>query len=149
MGLKGKIKDDHIPLNKAELLVPGVPNLVAVTISGLEQAIQAVDLPDRTKRSGGQTEPVEFEIEVPMHHKTEVAGMDIWFQMGQDPVTPGYLRAGTLRFNSISGQNKKSYTLIGLWCSGRNTPDADMANEGELAMVTYVLNADDILPIGI
>lgn len=147
--LKGKIKDDHIPLNKAELLVPGIPNLVAVTISGLEYLTQDVDLPDRTSASGGQTEAVEFEIEVPMHHEAEIAGLDLWAQQGRDPVTPGYKRPVTYRFNSLSGQKKKSYTLLGTWNKGLKTPDADMANEGELAMITYVLKCDEVLPIGI
>lgn len=147
MSLKGKIQNDHMPLNKATLKVPGIATLTAVLISGLEENLQTVDLPDRTAASGGQTEPVDFEISIPMHHESEIAAMEIWFAQGRDPVIPGYKRPCTLQWPSLSNRKRRSYTLVGTLVAGRALPDADMANEGEMAMVRYPMRCDEVLPI--
>jgi len=149
MGLKGKIKADHIPLNKMELVVPGMPTLTVITSDELEEAIQAVDLPDRTKASGGNAEPVEFSIEIPMHHSDEIQAMDLWFRAAKDPVLPTYKRPATLRWPSISGKSRKSYTLTGVWVMTRTIPGGDMTNEGEEANVSYALSADEVLAVGL
>ena len=146
--LRGKIKEDHIPLNLAEIQVPGFPTLTAVTISGIEHTLETVDLPDRTKASGGQTTPVEFTIGIPMHHEVEQRALEIWFQESKEPVSPTYKKVATIRWPNLSGRKKKGYTLLGLFPSVRAMPDADMANEGELAIIEWTMNADDVLPIG-
>ena len=51
--MKGSIQADHIPVNKYEFLVVGIPGLVFTEISGLEQETESVVLPDRTTASGG------------------------------------------------------------------------------------------------
>lgn len=147
MSMKGRIKEDHIPLNNVELSVPGIPSLTPVTLSGIEKVLQAVDLPDRTVASGGQTEPIEFEMALPMHHETEQRGMELWFIQSSDPVLIGYKRAATLKYPTISRSKRKSYALLGLFPKAQVLPDSDMTNEGEQANVTWRMGCDDIVPL--
>ena len=70
--MKGIIKSDHMPLNKFQLLVAGLPSLTLVTISGIDDELQTVDLPDRTAASGGHRGPSEFTANaVPVAHCAE------------------------------------------------------------------------------
>ena len=50
--MKGIIKPDHIPVNNFDLLVAGLIDLTAVEVSGIEDTLQTIDLPDRTRASG-------------------------------------------------------------------------------------------------
>lgn len=144
MPLKGKIKDDHMPVNAPELRVPGVPPLTLVNADEIEETLQTVDLPDRTVASGGQREPLEFNIMIPMHHSEEITAMELWYKQGQDPVLPGYKRTGTYIWPSLTGQTRRSFMLLGLFVAGRTIPAKDMTNEGELALATYRMRASDI-----
>jgi hypothetical protein len=145
--MKGKIKPDHMPLNKFELLVLGLPPLTFVTVSGIEDELQVVDLPDRTKASGGNRNPTEFTGSIPMHHTIEQAAMETWFAESQDPVSPTYKKVGTLIHKSSSGNTLRTFSLTGLFPSKRGLPDLDMANEGEQANVEWTFQADNVLPI--
>ena len=145
--MKGKIKPDHMPVNKYELIVIGLPPFTPVTVSGIEDELQTVDLPDRTKASGGNRGPSEVVITLPMHHLAEQAAMEIWFAESQDPVSPTYKKIGTLIHKSNSGQVFRSYTLKDVFPSKRSLPELDMANEGEQAVVEWTLQVDDVLPI--
>ena len=147
MSVKGTLGPDHIPVNKYSLLVVGVPEITVLSVSGIEEEIDTVDLPDRTKASGGQTQAIEFEITTPTHHTTEQAAMEAWFQESQDPVLPTYKKVGTLVMTSLSGEIVRSHSLVGLWPMKRALPELDLSNEGELAITTWTLCADDILPI--
>lgn len=147
MGMKGKILPDHLPLNKYKLLVIGLPPLTTTMVSGIEEEMDVVTLPDRTQASGGNTKPGEFTIKLPMHHLVEQAAMEAWFKESQDPVTATYKKPGTLVYESNSGTTLKSYTLVGLFPSKRKLPDAEMSNEGEMAEVEWTLKYDDILPV--
>ena len=145
--MKGKIKPDHMPVNKYELVVIGLPPITPVTVSGIEDELQTVDLPDRTKASGGNRNPSEVVITLPMHHLAEQAAMELWYAESQDPVSPTYKKIGTLIYKSLSGQSFKSYTLDGVFPSKRALPEGDMANEGEQANVEWTLQVDNVLPI--
>jgi len=145
--MKGVIKPDHIPVNNYELIILGMPALTPVSVSGIEDETNTVDLPDKTSASGGTSEPVEFTVGIPMHHETEIAAMDIWLQEGRDPVSPLYKKAGSLIYKSISGNTLRSYSVIGVQNKKRTLPDAEMENEGDMAVVEYLLRADQILPI--
>lgn len=145
--MKGAILPDHIPVNKYRLIVPGLPPLTPVEIGGLEDELQTTDLPDRTKATGGNRGTVEFTLSIPAHHTVERLAMELWFQEGQDPVLPTYKKAGTLILQSLSGQNFASYTLPGLFIMKRTTPDLEMANEGEMAVIEYTMSSDDVIPI--
>lgn len=145
--MKGTIQPDHISVNKYELLALGMPPIQFTEVSGIEEELETVDLPDRTTASGGNTKPVEFTAKHMMHHLVEQAAMEVWFKESQDPVSPLYKKAGTLIHKSISGKVIRSYTLLGLYPTKRKLPDLEMANEGEPAVVEWTFKADDILPV--
>jgi len=145
--MKGAIQADHIPINKYELLIVGLPPLTPTEISGLEDELQTTDLPDRTTASGGNRGPNEFTIMLPMHHLTEQGAMEAWFIESQDPVQPSYKKVGTLIHKSISGATLRTYSLVGAYPSKRVLPDLEMENEGELALVEWTIKVDDMEPI--
>lgn len=145
--MKGDISPDHIPVNKFQLLVLGLPPMVFTEIGGIDQEITKVALPDSTTASGGKKNPVEFTVKVPEHHVVEQAAMELWYSEGQDPVSLTYKKSATLIKQSISGNMLRTYTLISAWCSRRATPDLDMNNDGDMAVTEYTIQADDIFPI--
>jgi hypothetical protein len=149
MGLKGTIKADHMAVNKYQLTLIGLTTLTLtpIEVSGMEVEVGVIDLPDRTKVSGGQSSSTEFTMTIPMHHSSEIGAMEVWFQEGQDPVVATYKKAGTLTFQSITGENEKSWTLIGAWCSKRKLPDLSMEDDGEMAVAEYTICVDEVLPI--
>jgi hypothetical protein len=145
--MKGAIEPDHISLNKFDLRVLGMIPLIAVSVSGIEDELETVTLPDRTVASGGNRGPVEFEITIPMHHGAAFLAMEAWFREGQDPVSPTYKKPCTMTHSSLSGETRRGFALIGCFVKGRSTPDVEMENEGEMATVVYKMSADDIEPI--
>ena len=149
--LKGKIRADHIPLNKYALTFIGLlptSNITFLTVSGAESEIAKVELPDRTAVSSGQSGTSEMTVTVPAHHDDEVTSMENWFSEGEDPVSPTYKKVGTLTL--LSGEGKgKSWSLIGVWNMKRKHPDMAFENEGEMAVYEYVLSIDEIRPIGL
>lgn len=149
MSLKGTIKPDHIPVKNFKLLVIGLPELTVTKVAGIEVELNVVDLPDRTSASGGETNPVEFTMEMPTHHVEEQAAMEAWWLESQDPVSPLYKKNATLVVESISRNITVSYALSGLFPSKPKTPDLDMANDGEMSVVEWTMRADDFkrLPV--
>lgn len=141
------IQGDHIPLNKFELVVVGLPKITFTTVGALTDATTEAELPDGTVASGGKTAPVEFTVTVPAHHLVETMAMDNWKRQAEDPIDKGYKKAGTLIGYSGTGNEFKSWSLTGLWVRDRTTPDFDMANAGEMAVISYVMRADKVLPI--
>jgi|SRR5690606_2416877 len=145
--MKGEIQPDHMPANKFTLQVVGLVDLRVQEVSGLEDEIQVVDLPDRTVASGGVRNATEFDIMIPMHHTPEMAAMEAWFRESQDPVSPTYKKPCTLIHHSISGAADRSYTLLGVFPKKRTLPDLDKADEGEMTLCTWTLSVDDIVPL--
>lgn len=145
--MKGAIQPDHAAVNNFELLVVGLGLLTPIDISGIEDELQTVDLPDRTTASGGNRGPVEFTMSLAAHHTAEQVIMELWFQEAQDPVTPTYKKVGTLLLKTIGSNIARSYSLIGLYTSKRGTPDLERENEGDLAVIEWTMKADDMLPI--
>lgn len=144
--MKGVLAPDHIPRNKYQLLIAGMPPITFTFVSGLEEELEAVDLPDRTKASGGNTKPIEFTARMPTHHVTERIAMENWFAQCQDPVLPSYKKIGTLVKQSISSLASVSYVLQGLFLTKRGTQDQEMENEGELDEIEWTMSADRIFP---
>jgi hypothetical protein len=145
--MKGIIKPDHMPVNKFSLKVVGLLDLTTITVSGIEDELQTVDLPDRTRASGGNRLAGDFEIGIPIHHALEMAAMEIWFREGQDPITPTYKKPCTLSMQSLSGNASKNYTLIGVFVTKRALPDLDKEDDGNMAIAMWSLSYDDILPL--
>ena len=144
--MKGSIQADHIPVNKYEILVAGLPGLIFTEISGLEQETENVVLPDRTTASGGDSQPVEFTAMQPMHHKAEVKVMEAWYTEGRDPVSPTYKKPVTLIHKSISGAVLATYFITGCWVSKMKLPDLEQANEGEMAQIEWTFKGDFVPP---
>lgn len=144
--MKGAILPNHIAVNKYQLLVIGLPPLTPTEISGIEEELQTVDMPDRTKASGGNTGPVEFTMMIPLHHTVEHAAMEAWFREGQDPVLPTYKKAASLTHQRIGPGVGKTYQLVNCFPMKRKLPDLEMANEGELALVEWTMSCDSVLP---
>jgi hypothetical protein len=147
MPIKATLQPDHIPTNKYQLIVVGLPPVTFTKISGIEVEVDTVDLPDRTRASGGNAKAVEFTAEMPMHHTIEMAAMEIWFTEGQDPVSLTYKKAGTLIHTSGSGAVLRTYSLIGIFCSKRKLPDLDFESEGDMATIEWTFQCDTVLPI--
>lgn len=147
MSMKGSIQSGHIPVNKYQLLFVGVPLLTPTTVSGIEEELQTVDLPDRTKASGGNTGASEMTIAIPAHHSVEIAAMETWWIESQDPVSPLYKKAGSLLMESVAiGGATRTVNLMGVFPTKRKYPDLEMANEGEMAVVEWTLSIDQVLP---
>lgn len=145
--MKGAIQPDHIPLNKYSFIVAGLAPMTFTTVSGLEEELENVELPDRTAASGGNTKPIEFTATHPMHHLIEQAAMETWYLQSQDPVDPTYKKAGTIVMSSLSGLVTKRYMVSGVFPCKRKTGDLDMNNEGELHQVEWTFKADQVIPI--
>jgi len=145
--MKGTVEQDHIPVNKYELIILGMPPIHFTEVSGIEEELEAVDLPDRTRASGGNTKPVDFTAKAMMHHSLEQAALEAWYEECQDPVSPTYKKIGTLVHKSITGNRIRTYSLVGLFITKRALPDLAMENEGEAAQVEWSFSADDILPV--
>lgn len=143
MTLKNVIQPNHVPINKYELSVLGLPKIIFTQVSGIEQETQKVTLPDRTSASGGQSEPFEVTAQLPLHHDNEVGAIESWYKEGQDPVSATYKKPGTMLYKRIDDSVAKTYSLIGMWVSKLKMPDADMSNEGEPAMVEVTFTVDD------
>lgn len=147
MSLKNKIQPNHIPLNKFDLIVVGGPVLTPVSISGIEEELEVVDLPDRTVASGGNTKAIEFDMGLPMHHIVEQAFMESWFVDAQNQL-PGHRKSGSLIHKAVSPiALGRTYTLIDLMPSKRALPDLEMVNEGEVAVVVWTMKGNQILPV--
>jgi hypothetical protein len=145
--MKGSIQPGHMPVNKYELSFVGVPTLTALTVSGLEEELQYVEMPDRTRVSGGNTGPSELTITLPAHHTVEIAAMEAWFRESQDPVTPTYKKAGYLLIKSIALLGPtRTFNLIGVFPHKRKLPDLEMKNEGEPAVYEWTLCIDQVIP---
>jgi hypothetical protein len=145
--MKGVLQPDHIPVNKYELQVIGMPSLVFTEISGLEEELDTATLPDRTVVTGGASKAVEFTVKQPAHHTVEVAAMEAWYTEAKDPVTPTYKKNATLIMKSGTGQILRTFSLIGTFPKKRKTPDLDMSNEGEMAAYEWTMSCDEPLPI--
>ena len=147
MPAKGTIGGDIIPVNKFKLLVAGLVPITFTKVGSLESELERVDLPDRTRATGGNSKALEFEVETPAHHKVEQAALEAWYREGHDPVSPTYKKVGTLVLLSNSGAITRSFSILGMFPVKRGLPDLEMANEGDPAMVKWTFSADDVVPL--
>lgn len=145
--LKGQIQPDHFPRNKYALQVTGMIPVVFHSISGLEEEIDVVDLPDRTRASGGNAKAFEFTARQPMHHIAEVLAMRVWFNENKDPISSTAKKMATLVMESGTGQRQQSFTLLGLWPSKEVLPELSFEDEGEMAEIEWTFQCDEKIPI--
>jgi hypothetical protein len=147
MAIKGVILPDHVQVNKYQLTVAGLPPLLFTAISGIEEELDAVDLPDRTPQTGGRVKGVEFEVTQPLHHNLERAAMELWFRECHDPVSPLHKKLATLTLFSQTLLNQPSWSLLGLWIMKRALPDLDLDNDGEMAGIVWTMKANELIPL--
>lgn len=146
MALKGTIRAGHLPVNKFKLLVVGLPPLTALSVSGIEEELESVELPDRTRASGGQTKSFIFTAKFPAHHKAEIDALEKWLVDGTDPVDANYKKSASLVQESIDAKQTRSWTLFGCWITKHKLPDFEMKNAGDMAEMEYTFSVDDIVP---
>lgn len=140
--MKMVLLPDHIPVNNFDLVVVGGPPVIQfITFDGLEEELDTVDLPDRTKASGGSTKAIETTATHPKHHAVEDAFLEAWFLEARI-VSPLYKKAASLIVSSISGLQIRSYNLIGMFPNKRKTADLDIGNEGELNVTEWTFAID-------
>lgn len=144
--VKGSILANHHPRNKFTLLVPGLPALTIIEISGLEQETEAVEMPDRTMASGGVAKSLEFTVTTPGHHHVEQAAWEAWHVEGKDPVLPSYKKACVLSSISLDGKVTKSWFLSGVFVKKYSLESFDMKNAGELVTVAHLCSCDQLTP---
>jgi hypothetical protein len=148
MTLKGLILPGHVPVNKFALTFPGMPPLVITKLGGLEEELEVVEQPDRTVHSNGQTKATEMTFELPMHHVIEQAAMESWYEASKDPVLPGYKKDGTLVHLSVSAVGLPVvFSVEGCFPKARKTPEMDMSNESDAAVVEWTVSVDNVSPI--
>lgn len=145
--MKGTIQPGHIGVNHYELIVVGAPPLVFTEISGFDSETTWVELPDRTQASGGEETVGEFTAMLPLHHTVERDYLDAWIQSGRDPVSPEYKKVATMLWKNIHGEVTSTFSLVGIACSKRTTPDAEMGNDGEMATNEYTFKYDSCVPL--
>lgn len=143
MPLKGTILEDHIPMNKYKLKPVGLIDIVFTEVSGLEKILEMIDLPDRTRASGGNTQAGTFTAKTPMHHTGDNAVLGLWFKLNQDPIQPLNKLPCTMEYFSGTGNIVKTIGLIGVSIEAEKTPDVAMENEGELATIEWTFSYDD------
>ena len=145
--MKQVLAPDHIGVNDYQLIVVGAPPVIQfVTIDGLEEELEVVDLPDRTKASGGNTKAITFAATHPIWHVAEDAYLELWFKES-NLVLPTYKRPATLIVKSISGMLVRTFNMIGLFPGKRKTADLEMANEGEGHYKEWTFNCDRIIAV--
>jgi hypothetical protein len=146
MSIKGVIKENRVQTNKFTALIqPGVGQVLFTAMSGLEEELDAVELPDRTMRSGGRKKTIEFDATQPMHHDIEVLSMEAWYRECQDPVSPLHLKIMTLILWDQQGLPRRRVTLFNVWVKKRVHSDLELEGDGEMGTITWTLQADELM----
>lgn len=147
MAIKGILQVDHVPVNKFELSMQDMIPITVIKVSGIEEDTPSVILPDHTVHTGGRSEPVEFEIETPMHHKLERLAMEVWKEEAEEPVSPTAKKTGTLTMMSQTNNQLISYMIEGALCLKRTLPELDLNNVGDMAIITWTIKADELVAL--
>lgn len=147
--MKGKIRPNHIAKNSFELIIVGIlaPKLSPIEVGDISDVLDVVDLPDRTRASGGNKQAGDFTILIPSHHDIEIAACEAWFKEAQSPVSAVYKKTGVFNKKTLDGKVRRSYALTGAFISERNMTTVSLENEGEMDAVEFKINFDDITPI--
>lgn len=144
--MKGKILPGHVGQNRYQLLV-GTQELTFTEVSGLESETTVVELPDRTQASGGEEMVGEITAMLPLHHEAERNYLEQWLIDSRDPVSPGYKRPATMLWFNIHGEVKGKWEILGMFCSKRVLPDAEMGNDGEMTQIEWTFKHDSCVPL--
>lgn len=152
MPSKGYIKPDIFTKSKYWLIIPGMigvngPELTVLSVGALEEEMEVIELPDRTRATNGHTKPLTFDVVTPAHHLEEQAQWELWWSACHDPVSFDAYRYGTLVQQSVSGGSTRSITLDRLFITKKSTSDLEMSNDSDYSTVTWTLSADNAFPV--
>lgn len=145
--MKGEILPNIITINRYKLSILGIIDLTPVTITGIEDELETVKLPDRTVASNGQRKSTSFTMGIPAHHELEKVAMEAWFIEGQDPISPIYKKTCTLEMTAIAGDGSATFTLVGVFPMKRGIPALALTDEGTMATFEWAMSVDNVLPI--
>jgi len=147
MALKGVIQKDHIPANKYKLMV-GVKEIIATSVSAIEQTLVTTDLPDGTRASSGRTEASECTVMIPAHHNGDIAFMQAWWHSGganDGPVLPTTYKPMTVIGTSGTGAVNRIDTCFGCFITGRTSSEYSMEDGGTMTVIEYTISIDRVL----
>ena len=146
MVAKGRVITDHIPVNNFEMIIGGGTRILFVTVSGLEQEVEKVTLPNRTTVSGGNTPSKEFTATMFEHHTVELNFMRQWMKDSLAAKIDVYKKNVTLIKKTVSGNVPAGITrqLNGVFVFNEKDADLDLSNEGDPAMVEFSFSFDAI-----
>jgi len=143
---KGELSAGYIPNNKFLLSVAGlgVSSLVIIEVSGIEQELETVELPDKTVATSGRAGIVEFTIKVPAHESNSIASLNGWFMSCRGSVSTDYKKDGTLALQNTYGETVSSWSISGMFPMKRTLPEMNAAGAGDLSMSEWAFKADDV-----
>ena len=149
--MKGAIQSNHIPVNKFLVSIEGIDvGLTPLEVSGTEEEILTVQLPDFTTASGGRRNPTEFTMTIPMHHESEVNVMEIWYNEATDPISPTYKKEVTIIMQNLQAladeELGRSFEYAGCFPKMRKIIDLDRSDDGEMATIEYTISVDQVIP---
>jgi hypothetical protein len=147
--MKSVLQPEHVARNRYEMIVLGMPSFTFTKLTGIEQALDVVDLPDRTKASGGRAQAGTMGAAIPAHHTLEYAAMLAWIEDAKAPVGENYKKTATIILKPIGNSVAKTRTItvLGVWPSKKAISDQEMDNDGEMTELEVDLNFDDMLPV--
>jgi hypothetical protein len=146
MPIKRVLQANRVQVNKYAMKVPGLQDMVLTSIGSLESELDDNEMPDRTRVTGGRQKAVEFDIGVPAHHKLAILQMESWLTECTEPVTPTHKKTATILFfhEQLFDIPGLKYFLEGMKVMKRATPEGELDNDGEMAIVTYTMTADEV-----
>jgi len=147
MAIKNIIEENRIQTNKFTMdWQPGIGTITLISVGELEEELDKAELPDRTVRSGGRGKPIEFDVVQPAHHDSgEVQAMEDWYRDCKDPVAPDHLKIGTYTKFDQQGAPRRTLALDNCWLSKRVESESDLDNDGDMATITWTVNADAMI----
>jgi len=146
MGIKRVLLPNRVQTNKYAMKVPGYKDMTLTSIGSLETELDDNEMPDRTRVTGGRQKAVEFDISVPAHHRIDILQCESWLTECTEPVTPTHKKVATILFfhEQLRDIPGLKYFLEGVKIQKRATPEGELDNDGEMAVVTYTLTADEV-----
>ena len=142
MALKGVIPKDIIAGNKFTINVDNT-EILAVSISGIEETLEVAELPDGTAASAGRTGVSESTIVIPQHVTESKTFMDAWWLACKDPVQPGAYKNITVTGTSSTGAIVSTDTLLGVFIKGRKSADYSLEDGSTMTVLEYTVSVDD------
>lgn len=145
--IKGELSQGYIPINKFSMVVEGIASMTVIEVSGIEQELETVDLPDKTVATSGRAGTTEFSIKVPAHEDVTMAALDTWWKSCQGDVAMDYKKKATLSLLDTFGLPKANWSISGMFPTKRALPELNAGSEGEMAMAEWTFKADDVVKV--